>query len=129
VFAILLALGLLDGPSAMLRESATLPGTLYGITLAAGYLASGLLGAVGLARRGLAATAWWLLLMPLHWVLLSIAAWRGLAHLIRDPYRWEKTEHGHARTSRLEARPETSGRILRDTGAGPRPRPPAFVSG
>ena len=45
--------------------------------------------------------AWALLLMPVYWLLLSLAAWRALFQLLRDPYRWEKTEHGLARTSRL----------------------------
>jgi len=31
---------------------------------------------------------------------LSLAAWRALVQLIRDPYRWEKTEHGLAKSSR-----------------------------
>jgi hypothetical protein len=39
--------------------------------------------------------------------LLSLAAWRALFQLLRDPYRWEKTEHGLARTSRLAARIQT----------------------
>jgi hypothetical protein len=41
-----------------------------------------------------------LLLIPVHWLLLSLAAWRALYQLVRDPYRWEKTEHGLAQTSR-----------------------------
>jgi hypothetical protein len=41
--------------------------------------------------------------MPAHWALLSVAAWRALWQLIVDPYRWDKTEHGLARTSRLAA--------------------------
>ena len=45
-----------------------------------------------------------LLLIPLHWLLLSLASWRALYQLIRDPYRWEKTDHGLARTSRLRRR-------------------------
>jgi hypothetical protein len=44
---------------------------------------------------------WVLLLIPIHWLLLSLAAWRALYQLLRDPYRWEKTEHGLAQTSRL----------------------------
>ena len=44
-----------------------------------------------------------LFLMPLHWLLLSAAAWRALWQLLRDPFRWEKTAHGLARTSRLAA--------------------------
>jgi hypothetical protein len=36
----------------------------------------------------------------LHWFLLSLAAWRAFFQLLGDPQRWEKTEHGLARTSR-----------------------------
>jgi len=43
-------------------------------------------------------------LVPLHWLLLSLAAWRALYQLMRDPQRWEKTEHGLARTSRRAGR-------------------------
>jgi hypothetical protein len=39
--------------------------------------------------------------MPVYWLLLSIAAWRALYQLVADPYVWEKTEHGLAKTSRL----------------------------
>ena len=74
--------------------------SLYGTTLASGYVISGLLAAIGLARRGLIGCGWWLLLMPIYWLLLSIAAWRALFQLIRDPHAWEKTEHGLARSSR-----------------------------
>jgi cellulose synthase/poly-beta-1,6-N-acetylglucosamine synthase-like glycosyltransferase len=69
-----------------------------------GYLVSGLLGAIGLARRKLLGSAWVLLLMPVYWLLLSVAAWRALYQLVRSPYRWEKTEHGLAKTSRLAGR-------------------------
>ena len=66
-----------------------------------GYFVSGLLGLIGLKRRGLLGNAWALLLMPAYWLLLSLAAWRALFQLLSHPYRWEKTEHGLARTSRL----------------------------
>jgi cellulose synthase/poly-beta-1,6-N-acetylglucosamine synthase-like glycosyltransferase len=69
--------------------------------LLGGYLVSAVLGLVGLVRRRLLACAWALLLMPAYWLLLSVAAWRALIQLLRDPQRWEKTEHGLARTSRL----------------------------
>ena len=81
--------------------AATLALSLHGATLLFGYLASAALAIVGLARRRLLDCAWALLLMPLYWLLLSIAAWRALLQLLRNPYRWEKTEHGLARTSRL----------------------------
>jgi hypothetical protein len=70
------------------------------VTVASGYLASGLLALLGLKRRGLLGSAWILLTMPAHWLLLSRAAWRALYQLARDPFRWEKTEHGLAKTSR-----------------------------
>jgi len=70
-------------------------------TLLCGYASTIALDVVGLRRRGLLAHAWVLLLTPLYWFLLSLAAWRALFQLIHDPQRWEKTEHGLARTSRL----------------------------
>jgi len=69
--------------------------------LLSGYSISATLGMIGLARRRLLGCSWALLLMPIYWLLLSLAAWRALFQLLRDPYRWEKTEHGLARTSRL----------------------------
>lgn len=68
--------------------------------LLSGYTSTILLDIIGLRRRGLLKQAWVLLLTPLHWLLLSLAAWRALFQLISDPQRWEKTEHGLARTSR-----------------------------
>lgn len=76
---------------------------LYGVNALVGYLTSALLGFIGLRRRGLLSTAWILLLTPLNWLLLSVAAWRALYQLAAAPYRWEKTEHGLARSSRRAA--------------------------
>jgi cellulose synthase/poly-beta-1,6-N-acetylglucosamine synthase-like glycosyltransferase len=73
---------------------------LHGTTLVMGYLISGLLALLGLIRRRALACAWALFLIPLYWLLLSIAAWRALLHLAFKPYTWEKTAHGLARTSR-----------------------------
>jgi cellulose synthase/poly-beta-1,6-N-acetylglucosamine synthase-like glycosyltransferase len=50
-------------------------------------------------RRG------WLDLIPYsltvlgYWVLISIAAYKGLWQLLRDPFYWEKTQHGVSRYS------------------------------
>jgi cellulose synthase/poly-beta-1,6-N-acetylglucosamine synthase-like glycosyltransferase len=86
-------------------EAAAAPTVGYdGLTLAVGYLISAAVGIVGLARRKLLGCAWALLLIPVYWLLLSLAAWRALFQLLRDPYRWEKTEHGLARTSRLASK-------------------------
>ncbi|MGH7248649.1 MAG: hypothetical protein ACREH9_11140, partial [Pseudomonadota bacterium] len=72
----------------------------FAATLLAGYASTIVLDLVGLRRRRLLAHAWVLVLTPLHWILLSIAAWRALLQLLYDPQRWEKTEHGLARNSR-----------------------------
>jgi glycosyltransferase XagB len=98
----------------------TSPATaLFATTVVTGYLASALLGAVGLFRRGLTAHCWVLLLVPLHWLLLAAAAWRALYQLLRDPYRWEKTEHGLARTSRAGRR-NRAGYIIAEISKPPR---------
>ena len=40
-----------------------------------------------------------LVTIPFYWLLLSLAAWRALFQFLTAPYKWEKTEHGLARTS------------------------------
>ena len=77
---------------------------LHAIALVLGYAVSIVLGLLGLFRRGLLGCAFALALIPIYLVLLSIAAWRALFQLLRDPYRWEKTEHGLAKSSRLAQR-------------------------
>jgi len=47
-------------------------------------------------RRRRRDLAWSALLMPVYWLLISFAAYRALYQLARDPYLWEKTEHGMA---------------------------------
>ena len=92
--------------------------------LATGYLVFIAISLVGLFRRRLLRCAWALVLLPIYWVLLSAAAWRALFQLVSNPYRWEKTEHGLARTSRLAQRPSGS----RKSSEGPAQiRPPLHV--
>jgi len=74
---------------------------LYVGAFLSGYITSAALGLIGLKRRGLLRQGWVLLLMPVHWLLLSVAAWRALWQLLFNPFHWEKTTHGLARTSRL----------------------------
>ncbi|MEA2977329.1 MAG: glycosyltransferase XagB [Alphaproteobacteria bacterium] len=53
-------------------------------------------------RRG------WLTLIPYsltvlgYWVLISIAAYRGLWQLLRNPFYWEKTQHGVSKYTAVE---------------------------
>jgi glycosyltransferase XagB len=72
----------------------------YGAALVTGYASSITLGLVGLARRRLLSQAWVLALIPFYWILLSIAAWRAIYKLLAQPFEWEKTAHGLARTWR-----------------------------
>ena len=62
---------------------------------------------IGCMRRGLLPLAICLLLMPLYCLLITAAAWLALGELLRDPFRWNKTSHGHARTSRQRRASET----------------------
>ncbi len=73
--------------------------TLHLLAIALGYVTAAAIGFAGLVRRGLPGAGWVLLLMPVYWILLSVAAWRALYQLVREPYRWEKTEHGLARSA------------------------------
>jgi glycosyltransferase XagB len=60
---------------------------------AIGFIASLVLGAMTSWRRGYRALAFRVVMMPLYWLLISIAGYRALWQLVRDPYRWEKTAH------------------------------------
>jgi cellulose synthase/poly-beta-1,6-N-acetylglucosamine synthase-like glycosyltransferase len=73
---------------------------IFATSLISGYASTIVLDVIGLRRRGLLGQAWVLVLTPLHWLLLSLAAWRAIFQLLYDPQRWEKTEHGLAKTSR-----------------------------
>jgi cellulose synthase/poly-beta-1,6-N-acetylglucosamine synthase-like glycosyltransferase len=76
---------------------------IFAASLFSGYASTIVVDLIGLRRRGLLRHAWVLALMPLHWLLLSLAAWRAVFQLISDPQYWEKTEHGLAKTSRVGA--------------------------
>ena len=67
---------------------------LHGAAIVGGLSSSVAIGLCGLARRGRLRDGWILLLTPIYWGCLSLATWRALFQLLRDPYHWEKTEHG-----------------------------------
>ncbi|MBB3811345.1 glycosyltransferase [Pseudochelatococcus contaminans] len=52
---------------------------------------------VGLARRRRLALLWLLPLSPLYFLMITVAAWRGVRDLIRNPSHWRKTGHGLSR--------------------------------
>ncbi|MET0529320.1 MAG: glycosyltransferase [Microvirga sp.] len=55
---------------------------------------------IALHRRRLWRLLFWVPLLPFYYALVSMAAWRGVWELSMAPFRWNKTSHGHARTSR-----------------------------
>lgn len=78
-----------------------------------------LLAGHGIAILHAAASAvgrnrWGLLLqlptMPIYWLLISLAAYRAMFQLARNPFHWEKTPHGQ---SRRDTRPRPRKRVRR----------------
>ncbi len=67
--------------------------------LIAGFGAAAVLGVVSLRMRGIAGLLPQLLLIPVYWLMISLAAYRALHQLITNPFYWEKTQHGLSRTA------------------------------
>jgi len=64
--------------------------------LVGGYTTYGLMAFAVLQSTDNAKLAKWLLSLPFYWLLISLAAWRALLHLLINPHNWEKTPHGLA---------------------------------
>jgi cellulose synthase/poly-beta-1,6-N-acetylglucosamine synthase-like glycosyltransferase len=91
----------LVGPEQVLDPRWTGAFNAYALTLFLFGAASVFIPAcVALHRRRLWRLVPWILLLPLYYGLVSVAAWRGLWELTIAPFRWNKTSHGLARTSR-----------------------------
>src|SRR5215208_3898179 len=84
---------------------------------------------VALKRRRLRRLLPLVPLLPLYYVLVSAAAWRAMWELIRDPFRWNKTEHGGAQTSRTGSLIAASGRSARRLNPEPAVDPAARIPG
>ena len=69
-----------------------------------GYLVSIALGAAAVLRRRRLDLVPHALMMPAYWLLISLAAYRGLYHLATAPHRWEKTHHTPRQRERGKAR-------------------------
>jgi hypothetical protein len=68
------------------------------VNLGVGYVISILIGVLSVWRRRRFRLVVSCLLMPVYWLLISLAAYRALYQLVRNPYLWEKTKHrGEAR--------------------------------
>lgn len=86
----------------MLPESLS-GGALWTLTvfeLAAAYASSVLAAGVAAWRRGRKWLAFRAPIMPVYWLLISVAAYRALFQLATAPHFWEKTEHRSRTRSR-----------------------------
>ncbi|GAC1651843.1 MAG: hypothetical protein NVS4B12_22940 [Ktedonobacteraceae bacterium] len=66
---------------------------------------------IGCLRRQEYALIKWVLLIPLYWIMMSMAAYIAFYQLIVKPHYWEKTQHGNhlapaAKTRVLSASPQ-----------------------
>lgn len=110
---------------ASLSHASLILDAVWFCVLLIGYGSAVLSTGLGMRRRRVPGIGRAIALMPLYWLMMSAAAWRAVLQLVMAPYRWEKTDHGLARTSRRRPR------ILRaapprGSGAAPRrPRPAA----
>lgn len=53
----------------------------------------------GCMRRDFDSMVKYSLLIPLYWILMSIATWKGFIQLLYKPFYWEKTVHGLAKNA------------------------------
>jgi hypothetical protein len=61
--------------------------------LVAGYVAMALLAGRSLRRRGRPVEPRGLVLLPVYWLLMSLASYRAVAELLLRPHHWAKTPH------------------------------------
>ena len=85
-------------------HAATVRLQYYIAAAAPGYCASAAFGFIGLWQRRMLQKASILVLTPVHWLLLSVAAWCAAWELIVSPFRWRKTEHGLDKGARANGR-------------------------
>ncbi|KAB2918434.1 MAG: glycosyltransferase [Hyphomicrobiaceae bacterium] len=98
-FYVLLAYHALTGT--LFAPAETAVGTAFwaiaGVNLGIGYVVSIAVGMLSVWRRGRPGLAMFALLLPVYWMLISLAAYRATYQFVRAPYLWEKTDHGMGR--------------------------------
>ncbi|HEX9036169.1 MAG TPA: glycosyltransferase [Ktedonobacterales bacterium] len=63
---------------------------------------------IGCLNRGQYLLTLWALLIPVYWLLMSVAAYIALYQLITRPHYWEKTRHGLSRAVLMEGRTQSA---------------------
>jgi len=118
VFAIAMTLAYLEG-------SLLAPIGLFETVLTALALTLSCLGgmvvvlvpALGAWRRGAIGLWRWLPLLPIYYLLVSLAGWLALVEYVNRRFAWNKTAHGLARSSRYR-KPAASTTKAAKTGSG-----------
>lgn len=72
------------------------------LSLFVGNIAFLYLGMAGAMARQHYRLVKYTLLVPFYWMLMSIAAWKGVLQLLYRPHYWEKTRHGLATAITVE---------------------------
>ncbi len=83
------------GHELTVRQFAYVGLDLFSIT--ASYMTYGLLAGAVARRSGKRVGMRLQLSLPAYWLLISAAGWRAAWQFVREPFKWEKTEHGLAK--------------------------------
>ena len=70
---------------------------ICGFNLIGGYLSYMLLALVVLQTSNLFGLVRLIVMLPIYWLMISLACWRAAFQLIFLPHKWEKTPHGLAK--------------------------------
>lgn len=95
VYLVLLFVTAID-PLRLWADGSAFAAVVVGINLfnlVAGYLAMAMLGRRALRLRGREREAAVLFLLPVYWLMISLATYRALVQLFTRPHHWEKTPH------------------------------------
>ena len=90
-FAALWRYGLSFSGESLTRQSVLL---LSGTLVVLGFFGSLLLALTAIFRAKAYRLLPFVVVMPVYWLLISVAGYRALCQFVTNPHAWEKTEHG-----------------------------------
>lgn len=119
VFWLIAALWIAGQPAVI---SELFPGPIYYlalISLVFGNSAMVYMNVIAIREDGRGELFWPALIVPAYWLMMSVAALKGMWQLIRNPSYWEKTFHGIAKsTSETTAPDDAAGSAEHSTETG-----------
>jgi len=96
-------LAMATDPIALWGDGGVFAAVVLGVNLfnlIAGYMAMAVLSGRALKLRGREDQMRGLILLPVYWLLMSLASYRALFELVLRPHHWEKTPHRGRRAPR-----------------------------